>query len=73
MYFILIHSYTLTIVKRDPKQTVNVEYSSKSIYIGEQEIRLQLWDTAGQERYKSVTKSYYKNALGIIIVYDITK
>ena len=65
-----MHSY---IVKREPKQTVNVEYSSKSIFIGEQEVRLQLWDTAGQERYKSVTKSYYKNALGIIIVYDITK
>lgn len=41
--------------------------------LGDQEVRLQLWDTAGQERYKSVTKSYYKNALGVIIVYDITK
>ena len=27
----------------------------------------------GQERYKSVTKSYYKNALGVVIVFDVTK
>lgn len=50
-----------------------MEYSSKPITIGDRDIRFQLWDTAGQERYKSVTKSYYKDAVGVIIVYDITK
>lgn len=50
-----------------------MEYSSKSITIGEKDIKLQLWDTAGQERFKSVTKSYYKGAVGVVIVYDITK
>ena len=61
------------IVKKNPKQTVNVEYSSKKITIGDQDLFLQLWDTAGQERFKSVTKSYYKNAVGVIIVFDLTK
>jgi Ras-related protein Rab-4B len=64
---------TLTSVKKDPKYTVNVEFSSKLINIGDKEIKLHLWDTAGQERYKAVTKSYYTNAVGAIIVYDITK
>ena len=30
------------------------------------------WDTCGEERYKSITYSYYKEALGVFVVYDIT-
>lgn len=32
-------------------------------------LKLQLWDTAGQERFRSVTRSYYRNAAGAIICY----
>ncbi len=31
-----------------------------------------MWDTAGQEQYKSLTKNFYRNANGIIIVFDLT-
>ncbi len=41
--------------------------------LGENQVKLQLWDTAGQEKFQAVTKSYYRNALGVIIVYDITR
>nr|CAI5858448.1 unnamed protein product [Callosobruchus analis] len=34
-------------------------------------IKLQLWDTAGQERFRSITKSYYRNSVGALLVYDI--
>ncbi|KAG5684146.1 hypothetical protein PVAND_013387 [Polypedilum vanderplanki] len=34
-------------------------------------IKLQLWDTAGQERFRSITKSYYRNSVGVLLVYDI--
>lgn len=30
-------------------------------------------DTAGQERYGSLTRGYYKNAIGCIIVFDISR
>ncbi len=60
-------------VKKDPKHTVSVEFSSKTMQVGDKDVKLQLWDTAGQERYRSVTKSYYKGAVGVLIVYDITK
>ena len=33
---------------------------------------VQIWDTAGQERFKTLTKSYFRGAQGIILVYDIT-
>ena len=31
-----------------------------------------MWDTAGQERFRTITQSYYRNANGVVIVYDIT-
>jgi Ras-related protein Rab-11A len=36
-------------------------------------IKFQIWDTAGQERYRAITSAYYRNALVVILVYDITK
>ena len=35
-------------------------------------MKLQLWDTAGQERFRSITRSYYRNCAGCLIIYDIT-
>jgi Ras-related protein Rab-4B len=63
----------LNIVKKETTQTLGVEFSSKNIKIGNKEIRLQIWDTAGQEKFRSVARSYYRGAIGVIIVYDITK
>ena len=32
---------------------------------------MQIWDTAGQERFKTITQTYYKGAMGIILTYSI--
>lgn len=37
------------------------------------DVTLVIWDTAGQERFMSITKIFYKNSDGIIILFDITK
>ncbi|OHT07124.1 Ras-related protein Rab-4B [Tritrichomonas foetus] len=54
------------------QSTIGVEFVSTLIQIGDDKVKLQIWDTAGQERFQSVSKSYYRNAVGVIIVYDIT-
>ena len=33
---------------------------------------MSLRDTAGQERFHTITTSYYRGAMGIMLVYDIT-
>lgn len=58
---------------RTPQQTVGVEFSSKLLCCGDKKVKLQLWDTAGQERYRAITRTYYRGALGALILYDITK
>jgi Ras-related protein Rab-1A len=37
-----------------------------------QNIKIQVWDTAGQERFRSITRSYYRGAHIIFLLFDIT-
>ncbi|KAI0932142.1 Ras- protein Rab-4B [Taiwanofungus camphoratus] len=68
----LLHQFTHNTFKEHSQHTIGVEFSSRTIRLGEKRIKLQLWDTAGQERFRSVTRSYYRGAAGAILVYDIT-
>jgi small GTP-binding protein len=36
-------------------------------------VKLQIWDTAGQESFRAITRSYYRNTAGVLLVYDITR
>ena len=54
--------------------TTGASYTTKILKIDdENSIKFQIWDTAGQERFKSITKSFFSGATGVIFVYDITK
>ncbi|CAG2188253.1 ras-related protein Rab-39B-like [Mytilus galloprovincialis] len=54
--------------------TVGVDFYARLIEVNPGvRVKLQLWDTAGQERFRSITRSYYRNSVGILIVFDITK
>lgn len=33
---------------------------------------IQVWDTGGQQRYRPVLSTCYRNAVGIIVVFDVT-
>ena len=52
--------------------TIGVEYKDKEITVNDRKINLQIWDTSGQERYRSITKNFYRNAHGILFVFDVT-
>jgi len=57
----------------DSQSTIGVEFDSTSIEVDGQSIKLQIWDTAGQERFRSIAKAYFRNAIGVILVFDITE
>ncbi|EDV21243.1 uncharacterized protein TRIADDRAFT_50847 [Trichoplax adhaerens] len=37
-----------------------------------QRVHLQLWDTAGQERFRSLTTAFFHDAMGFLLVFDLT-
>ncbi|XP_039249501.1 ras-related protein Rab-27A-like isoform X2 [Styela clava] len=37
-----------------------------------QRVHLQLWDTAGQERFRSLTTAFFRDAMGFLLVFDLT-
>jgi Ras-related protein Rab-2A len=53
--------------------TIGVEFGARLVTIDNQQVKLQIWDTAGQESFRSITRSYYRDAAGALLVYDITR
>ena len=56
------------------KTTISVEFMTYVLKLDESgtSVKLQIWDTAGQEQYKSLGKSYYRNAVGVILTFSLT-
>jgi Ras-related protein Rab-1A len=38
----------------------------------ENKVKVALWDTAGQERFRTLTRNFYRNSNGVILVFDVT-
>ena len=52
--------------------TVGVDFHSKIVRVDSHNLKLQLWDTAGQERFRAITRSYFRNAVGALLVFNLT-
>ena len=52
--------------------TVGVEFGAKHFTLDGLNVKMQIWDTAGQESFKSITRSYYRGAIGAVLVFDVT-
>ena len=52
--------------------TVGLTFSFKEIVLNnKKKVKLKLIDTGGQEKYRALSKSYFKNADGVLFVYSI--
>lgn len=52
--------------------TIGVDFKIRTIRLEGRDIKLHLWDTSGCSRFQNITSSYYRNAQGIVLVYDTT-
>ena len=52
--------------------TWSVSYLPKNFIYNNRSYTFNLWDTIGQEVYRSLTKIFFKNAIIVLLIYDIT-
>ncbi|OHT14389.1 Ras family protein [Tritrichomonas foetus] len=56
----------------DNSPTIGVEFKCFECKHGSETIKLNIWDTAGQEKFRSVSKAYFRNAVGALLVFSFT-
>ncbi|CAD8152693.1 unnamed protein product [Paramecium pentaurelia] len=64
--------YTEKQFRDEHDTTIGVEFGSQLLKKNDKTLKIQIWDTAGQESFKSITRSYYKGSIGVLLVFDIT-
>ncbi|XP_019755005.1 ras-related protein Rab-27A [Dendroctonus ponderosae] len=56
--------------------TVGIDFREKRLIYQSKgrnyRVHLQLWDTAGQERFRSLTTAFYRDAMGFLLLFDLT-
>jgi small GTP-binding protein len=52
--------------------TIGAAFISKTVTVGNSDIKLEIWDTGGTEKYKSLAPMYYRDARAAVIVFDVT-
>ena len=70
----IINQYVLKEFDPDIKPTISVGYTSSILTLSTgYKVKIGIWDPAGQEKYRSLTKQFFRNIQGAILVYDISK
>ncbi|XP_054628313.1 ras-related protein Rab-27B-like [Dunckerocampus dactyliophorus] len=77
-----LYRYTDNKFNRKFTTTVGIDFREKRLmYTGANadgateknfRVHLQLWDTAGQERFRSLTTAFFRDAMGFLLMFDLT-
>eukprot|EP01126_Amoeba_proteus_P050778 TRINITY_DN6027_c0_g1_i3.p1 TRINITY_DN6027_c0_g1~~TRINITY_DN6027_c0_g1_i3.p1 ORF type:complete len:215 (-),score=38.01 TRINITY_DN6027_c0_g1_i3:153-797(-) len=67
----LVGRFTNDQFHEETKATIGVEFCYKHMNVDGKDISTQIWDTSGQERFRSLTRSYYRGAIGALVVYGV--
>ena len=52
--------------------TIGIDFHTTTLQVNDTTVNFQLWDTAGQEDFKSITTSFFRNAVAGLLVFDVT-
>jgi small GTP-binding protein len=70
----LIRSFVENNFSEFYRLTIGVDFANKVVQLNDTTTAdVQLWDIAGQERFGSMTSVYYREAVGAIVVFDVTR
>jgi len=57
---------------QEVKMTLGTDWYTKLTTVDDKTCKVRIWDTAGQERFRALTTSYFRDANGALLVYDVT-
>ncbi|XP_014897622.1 ras and EF-hand domain-containing protein isoform X3 [Poecilia latipinna] len=63
---------TLNEFRADIQTTLGIDFQMKKLQVDGETMSLEIWDTAGQERFRSIAKSFFRKAHGVLLLYDVT-
>uniref|UniRef100_A0A0R3RPE8 Ras-related protein Rab n=1 Tax=Elaeophora elaphi TaxID=1147741 RepID=A0A0R3RPE8_9BILA len=70
----IVQRYAHNLFTQHYKATVGVDFATRNLlWDDELTLRLQLWDISGQDRFSNMTRVYYKDAHGALVVFDCTR
>ncbi|OZC12382.1 Ras family protein [Onchocerca flexuosa] len=70
----IVQRYAHNLFTQHYKATVGVDFATRTLLWNDGiTLRLQLWDISGQDRFSNMTRVYYKDAHGALIVFDCTR
>ena len=67
----LMRRYIEGIYNEKTLSTIGIELFKKEVSIKNKNYVMKIWDTCGQEKFRAISKNYYHNADGIMLVFDI--
>jgi len=56
----------------EQRQTIGIDFWTKSMNVDGHDVKVQIWDSAGTERFRTIMKMFYRGAHGVVLVYDVT-
>ncbi|KAM0674280.1 hypothetical protein GVAV_002356 [Gurleya vavrai] len=68
----ILNRFTENTFEHSIMNTIGIDFTKKDVLVHDKTVSLQIWDTAGQERFRSITKSYYRGAHAILLVFSLT-
>ena len=67
----LLQRFTEGIYNEKTLSTIGIELFKKEISINNKKYIMKIWDTCGQEKFRSISRNYYHNAQGIMLLFDV--
>ena len=68
----ILKKYFKDKLNQDEKSTVNPAFFEKTEWYVGKTYRLVFWDTQEKEQFNAINRMYCQNAVGALIVYDVT-
>ncbi|MHA1450556.1 MAG: Rab family GTPase [Candidatus Hodarchaeales archaeon] len=68
----LLNQFTDRVFDETYENTLGVDVSKQKVELEDNDIKLNIWDISGKAVLASYKKHFFKNAIGAILVFDLT-